>query len=407
MADDLSHDLASLRIQRDAPPAPRPFVRIAVVLVTLAGIAAGVYYLLVPRVASQLWKAEVQTTEIALISPAQASITVTSTGYVVPQTISKVGAKTSGRVAKVNVKEGDTVKAGDVIAVLDESNQRAAIAAGVSRVAVAKAQADTARANVADLNQQVAREKRLVESGAIGRASLEDLEARRASLATQIAAADAQAGAAQSEVNTLRTTLQDLTIVAPISGTLVSKPVEVGELVLPGSREVAEIADFKSLLVETDVPEARLHLVRIGGPCEIVLDAYPDKRFRGQAVEFGQRVNRSKATVIVKVKFVDAMDGVLPDMAARVSFLSQELDAKAIKDPPKKVVPASAIADRGGAKVVFVVEGGKVRMVPIKVLGPVGSGLELGEGPEPGTKIVSAPSPELTDGREVKEKGNE
>jgi RND family efflux transporter MFP subunit len=408
MADHLSQDLASLRIQRDAPRAPRPIGRIAAVLVAIAGAGAAVYYVALPKVTSQLFKSEVTLTEVALISPAQASITVTSTGYVVPQVISKVGAKTSGRVAKMNVKEGDSVKAGDIIAVLEESNQRSAIAAGVSRVSVAKAQAETARANVADYNQQIARERKLVESGAIGRASLEDLEAKQRSLAEQVAAADANSFAAQSEVNTLRTGLTDLTIAAPIAGTVVSKPMEVGEMVGPVTREVAEIADFKSLLVETDVPEARLHLVHIGGPCEIILDAYPDKRFRGQAVEFGQRVNRSKATVIVKVKFVDSMDGVLPDMAARVSFLSQELDAKSIKEPPKKVVPASALADRSGAKVVFAVDGGKVHMMVVKVGGPVGgSGLELLDGPEPGTKLVSNPPADLVDGRDVKEKGSE
>ncbi len=407
MADDLSQDLASLRIQRDAPRAPRPFARVLLVVALVAGAAAAVYYVALPKVTSQLFKSEVSLTEIALISPAQASITVTSTGYVVPQVISKVGAKTSGRVAKMNVKEGDSVKAGDVIAVLEEANQRSAIAAGASRVTVARAQAETARANLADMNQQVARERKLVDTGAIGRASLEDLEARQKSLTEQVTAADANSVAALSEVNTLRTSLTDLTIVAPIAGTVVSKPVEVGEMVGPVGREVAELADFKSLLVETDVPEARLHLVHIGGPCEIILDAYPEKRFRGQAAELGQKVNRSKATVIVKVKFVDAMDGVLPDMAARVSFLSQALDANAIKEPPKKVVPASAVTDRSGAKVVFVVDGGKLRMTTIKVGAPVGNGLELLEGPEPGTKVVSNPAADLADGHEVKEKGNE
>ena len=57
-------------------------------------------------------------------------------------------------------------------------------------------------------------------------------------------------------------------------------------------------------MVEADVPEPRLHLVKMGGPCEIVLDAYPNKRYRCEAAQLGQRVNRSKATVMVKVKFV-------------------------------------------------------------------------------------------------------
>jgi HlyD family secretion protein len=410
VADRLSQDLADLRIQRDVPRPPSPLPRIAAIVLALAAVGAAIYFVAVPRLKSQIFKTEVAATEIALVSPAQASITVTSTGYVVPQTVSKIGAKASGRVSRVTVKEGDTVKAGDVIAQLEDANQKAAIASATSKVLVARAQADTARANVADMNQQVARERALVEHGAVGRASLEDLEAKQASLGEQVKAADAQARAAQSEVDTLRTSLQDLTVISPISGTVVTKPVEAGELVGPGlgTREVAEIADFKSMLVETDVPEARLHLAKVGGPAEIVLDAYPEKRFRGQVVEFGQRVDRAKATVTVKVKFVDAMDGVLPDMAARVSFLSQELSADAVKEPPKIVVPANALVDRAGAKVVFVMDNGKVHIVPVKVGAPVGSsGFELIDGPRPGTKVVSEPAPDLADGADVKEKGAE
>jgi RND family efflux transporter MFP subunit len=402
--EDLSQDLAALRIHRDAPPSGRPLAKIAAIIAAVLGVGAAVYFIVVPRVASRLFKTEVSVTEIALISPAQASITVTSTGYVVPQTISKVGAKASGRVARLNVKEGDTVKAGDVIAQLDDSNQKSSIVAGLARVTAAHAEASTARANLADMDQQVDRNRALAKTGAVPRATLEDLEARQKSLQEQVHAADAQAAAAQSDVESLRTSLKDFTIPAPIDGTLVTKPVEVGELVGPAV-EVAEIADFNSFRVETDVPEARLHFVKIGGPCEIVLDAYPERRFRGQAAELGQRVNRSKATVTVKVKFVDPADGVLPDMAARVSFLSQELDAESIKQPPKKVVPANALADRGAGKVVFVVEGGKLHMAPVRVGAPVGQGFELLEGPEPGTKLVSGPSPEVVDGLEVKEKG--
>ena len=111
-------------------------------------------------------------------------------------------------------------------------------------------------------------------------------------------------------------------------------------------------------MVETDIPEgAPARWSKVGSPCEIVLDAFPGKRYRGEAVEISPRVNRAKATVGVKVKFVDDADGVLPDMSARVSFLTQALDADALAAKPKTVVPASALAERGGAKVVFVLEG--------------------------------------------------
>src|SRR5262249_42296301 len=147
---------------------------------------------------------------------------------------------------------------------------------------------------------------------------LQDLEAHQKSLQEEVRAAQSEAQAAQAEINPMRVGLEDHTIVSPISGTVISKPVEVGELVGP-QVNIAEIADFDSQLVETDVPEARLYQIKPGTPCEIVLDAYPGKRYRGSAVEIGRRVDRAKATVKVKVKFVDPMEGVLPDMSARTS----------------------------------------------------------------------------------------
>jgi HlyD family secretion protein len=199
---------------------------------------------------------------------------------------------------------------------------------------------------------------------------------------------------------------------APISGTVVNKPPEVGELVgvdlgsaaSKNDQNVIELADFATLMVETDIPEARLHMVTLGSPCDIALDAFPTRRYRGEAVEINPRVDRAKATVGVKVKFVDAPEGVLPDMSARVSFLSKPLDQQQLAEKPKTVVPGSALADRQGEKVLFVVQEDTVRMQSVTIGGALAGGFELIDGPGPGTRVVSAPPATLTDGQRIKEK---
>jgi HlyD family secretion protein len=404
VADPLSSDLASLRIDRGAPSASRSYARMLLVLVALAAVGFAVYAVAIPRLKGEIFQQEISATEVTMVSPVQSTVTVTSTGYVVPQVISKVGAKIAGRVARVLIKEGDTVKAGDVIAQLDDADQRSAIAAAVSRVAVARAHAQTARANLADMDQQVRREHSLVSTGAAGRATLEDLQAKQKSLDEQVKASDSEASASQSDVDTLQTNLRDRTIVSPIDGTVVAKPVEVGEMVLPAGNPVAQIADFSSLLVETDVPEARLHLIKKGSPAEIVLDAYPDRRYRGEVVDFGKMINRAKATLVVKVKFVDSMDDVLPDMAARASFLTQAIPKDSLAEKPKRIVPKTAVVERDGSQSVFVVADGKVKLVRVTLGPPASGGFELVDGPPAGTKIVSSPRPELLDGQSVKEK---
>src|SRR5688572_22717610 len=211
-----------------------------------------------------------------MISPSAAEVQVTATGYVIPQRTSKVGAKLPGRIAKVFVKEGDTVKEGDVIAQLEDADQRASVAASASRVGVAHARIQTARANLAEVTQQVERERALVASGAVGRANLDNLVAREAALKEQVKAAEAETNAAQADVGVGGVGLKDRTIIAPLGGRIVTKPATVGEFVggVGNLGAVAEIVDFTSLMVEVDVPEPRLHLVKLGGDCEIVLDAY-------------------------------------------------------------------------------------------------------------------------------------
>ncbi|WP_437276395.1 efflux RND transporter periplasmic adaptor subunit [Sorangium sp. So ce375] len=404
MSDQLSSDLASLRIQRDVDPDRRSPLRTALVAAVVLAAIGGAAAFAVPRAQSAIFKTEVTTTEVALVSPAQASISVTSTGYVVPQVVSKVGAKIPGRIARVHVKEGDVVKQGDLLVELEDADQKSLVAAAQAKVAAARARAAASRASIVEVEQQVARERLLVERQVTGRASMEDLTARMNSLAQSAAAADAEVKAAAADVESLRVTLADRKIIAPINGTIMSKPPEVGEVVGLELPHFVEIADFTSLVVETDVPETRLYLVEPGKPCEVVLDAYPSKRHRCTTLEIGKRVNRAKATIPVKVKFVGEAKEALPEMSARVSFLAEALSEEAMKEPPKRVVPEAAVVERGGAKVVFVVNEGQVKMVPIKVGGPAPGGLELLDGPAPGARLVARPSDDLADGQKIKEK---
>jgi multidrug efflux pump subunit AcrA (membrane-fusion protein) len=165
-----------------------------------------------------------------------------------------------------------------------------------------------------------------------------------------------------------------------------------------------ELADFTSLLVEADVSEGRLAVVKAGGPCEIVLDAIPSERFQGEVVEVGPRLNRSKATATVKVRFKAPPAELRPEMSARVSFLQKPLDEAQLKETAKNVVPAAAVVERAGGKAVYVLDAGKVKLVPVTLGEALGSGFVLKEGPAPGTRVVKDPPRDLADGQSVKEK---
>jgi RND family efflux transporter MFP subunit len=321
-----------------------------------------------------------------------------------------VASKVMGKVKAQHVREGSKVKAGDVLLEIDPTDQQAAIASASSQAAAARARILTAKANLNEIELQAKRAQSLATEGIGPKGAADDLNARAASLKEMVKASEAEAKAAEALTGALRVNLTSYTVTAPISGTVVNKPPEVGEFIGPQPAGVAidmggvQIADFSTLMAEVDVPEQRLSQVKIGGPAEIVLDAFPSKRYRGKAIEVTPKVNRTKATVTVKVAFVDENEGVLPDMAARVSFLSGELDKEAMKAPPKVIVPGSAIADVNGSKVVYRLESGVVRVTPV-TLGPAfGTGFEVQSGVSSGTKIVNNPPPGLADGQKIKER---
>jgi RND family efflux transporter MFP subunit len=407
MADQLSSDLASLRIDRAARDPERRGPWRYLVWLGLAGAAVGASYVYgKPRLEAALFKTEVELTEVSLVSPAESAIELSSTGYVVPQVVTLVGAKIPGRVARMNVKEGDTVKAGDILMELDGADYRATKRAAESRVAAARARTESARASVAEVQVQLDRETRLVAEGLSPKANTQNLSARITALLAAVKAAEAEVAAAVSEVQSVDVNLTFLTIRSPINGQIVSKPPQLGELVgaLTLTPLTIEIADMSTLTVETDVPEARLELVKPKAPCEIVLDAYPSRRLRGEVLEVSPKVNRQKATVKVKVRFVDPTTGVLPEMAARVSFLARPLDAQSMKEPPKLVVPGAALVDHAGGKAVYVAEGEKVKRVAVTLGAPFGRGFELVRGPPAGARLVKDPPPGLADGQSIKEK---
>jgi RND family efflux transporter MFP subunit len=406
--DQLSQDLASLKIDRQARPRGG-IVRGVVLTTVLAALVVLIGAVAYPKLRASLSVAEVHTGEVILVSPAQGHVQLTATGYVIPLVHAKVAAKVAGRIAEIFVEEGQTIEKGARVARLEDVDFKSALATARARAGAARARIAVARASSAEVRIQIERESPLVDKGVTPRATLDDLKARAESAAAAVRVAEAEAAASDAETKALEVQLGSYDIISPISGTVVDKLVKVGEGVSPGfgTPGVIEVVDMTSLVVEVDVPEARLAQVALDGPCEVVLDAYPAKRFSGTVKEIGRRVNRSKATVPVKIRFVDRIDGkpqVLPEMAARVSFLSETLDPKSLDVPPRLIVPAAAVTQRDARDVVFIVEDGQVRLTAVKV-GPVeGDGRELETKLPAGTKVVLDPARELGDGQKVKEK---
>jgi len=405
MADQLSRDLASLKIDRHLPDERRPHWRGArwLVYAILAGAVVLGYPRMKTYVESLIYKREVDSTEVISISPIQSQVDLTATGYVTPQVTAKVGTKSAGRISKVMIREGQAVNEGQLLFELDPVDERFAMGSAQARIHAAHARAEASRAELSEAEAQLARDEKLLQAGAVTPASVEDRRLRVEALKRRTDASQAEVQVSRAEASVSGQQLRNLRIYAPISGTAVNKPAQLGDVVAEATTLV-ELVDFDSLLVEVDVPEARLAQVKPEGHCELVLDASPTEHLKCRVVDFTPRVNRAKATATVKVKLVDSATRLWPDMSARVSFLANAVDEQLRKQPAKKLVAKTAVITANDRMGLWVIVERKLRFVPVTTGAVVGANIELTDGPAPGTRVVMNPSPDLRVGQAVKDK---
>ena len=321
---------------------------------------------------------------------------ITANGYVVARTKASVSAEVMGRLEYLGVREGTTVREGEVIARIKSNDYRAALAGAKARSEQLRLEAEQA-----DRDQQRAEE--LSKRNVIAVTELENARTKRAS--AHAAAEAAKADAALAQANFDHTSVR-----APFSGTVLRKDAEVGEIVAPSSAgggltrtAIVTMADLSTLEVEVDVNEAYIAQVRNGQKCRITLDAYPDTSFAGVARQVVPTADRQKATVQVKVSILDRDPRILPEMGAKVEFL-REAETKAAAAPRRVLVPGSAVVHGAGGDKVWVVSEGKAAARSVDV-GPVrGDQVEIRRGLDGGETIVIDAPARLKDGAAVRVK---
>jgi len=317
---------------------------------------------------------EVQLATASLTSPAQANAVLTASGYVVARRKAAVASKGTGTLMFLGVEEGDRVKKGQVIARLEDSD----VAATLQR---ARENLRVAEADLKDAKQSLERERILLNEGVVAQAEFDAAEARYNRVVASI-------DAAKFAVKEAEVAVENTRIVAPFDGTVLKKNADVGEIVAPlagaaSSRAaVVTIADMSSLEVDADVSEANITRVSPNQNCEVRLDAYPD------VSKIVPTADRAKATVLVKIKFNDYDHRVLPDMSAKITFLSDDFAQTAASTRPVLTVPATAVATRNGRQVVYQVKEDRAVEVPVVVGRPIGNLIEIKQGLKEGQKVI-------------------
>ncbi len=397
-------DLGKLAIEKDEKKRKKKTRRVRVP-VPLLLIMAGILVVLAVAWFYLSRGVVVQTTTVSRLYPAQVLTRLTASGYVVAQRRADVGTKVTGQLVSLLVEEGDSVKEGQVLARLESEEAAAVVREARSNLTLAEARLREAGATLENAQRDFMRMENLAESGAVSRSEYD--AARTTYLAARAShqAAQAAADAGRAALERARVSLSYTEITAPFDAVVLTKNADVGDIITSlgaaaqAKGSVVSIADLSSLKVEADVSESNIGMVSVGQPCDITLEALPQKRFRGVVDSIVPTVDRAQATVLVKVSFVNPGQGILPEMSARVGFLSQPLGPDGWR--PRDMVSSRAIVRSEEGNFVFLVKGERAEKTPVQTGERFGDMVSVLRGVRTGDMVIEAPPEDLSDGERI------
>ncbi len=459
MAVDTKHDdLQSLRIDRSqrgdsdgGPPAwARRYIIGGIAVVVLFGVVALAY-----RTFSGATP-EVEVVRAAAVTSGneEGAIVLSATGYIVAHHTINVNSKVTGRLQWIGVEKGDKVKEGQVLVRLEDEEFRASYEQAKGAVENARAyleelqhgsrpeeiqearhNLDEARATLANDKLTLDRTKELAANGVDSKQQLDDATAkfqadqeRADSLGKafdlakigprpeEIARAQGALSQAEGQLDYAKSQLDATVIRAPVTGTILDRTAEKGELITAQfasaaaggpQGSVVSLADLNDLQVELDIAQADFARLFPGQKALVTTDVYPDKVYDGEIAQISPEANRQKATVQVKVQVLhpDRYPGIelRPEENATVKFLANET-LKSAKGPAGVFVPSAAIREKDGRKIVLIAFKGRAVQRQIQIVSERSDGA-LVDGLVGGEDVITTAPSTLQDGDKIKIKG--
>ena len=252
-----------------------------------------------------------------------------ASGYVVARRKATVAAEITGKVVEIFIEEGMTVTEGQVVARLDSVLAEKDHELAQSRAEAADAAIAAITADLQDATRIMTRVQTLSQKNFATDADLTKAQARVGVLTAQLRQAQSQFNSASIDARRSASILDKHQVRAPFAGVVVDRSAQPGEMISPMSvggftrTGICTIVDMDSIEIEVDVNEAFIGRVVAGGAVNAVLDAYPDWSIPASVIAIVPTANREKATVRVRIRFVQKDPRILPDMAVKVSFLRE------------------------------------------------------------------------------------
>jgi RND family efflux transporter MFP subunit len=345
----------------------------------------------------------------ALVDVAQMSVKpllYEAVGTVKPRSAGTLSSKVTGNVIEIRVKEGDKVRKGEVLAVLDSRKivaQLRQAEAGLAEARKAETAAHAAReAALASATQAASaydRARKLLAGEAMTKEGFEAAEARQKETRATLSQAEAMLEVAQYRVKqsqaaaeAVMVTEKDTLIQAPYDGRVTTKMVEVGDLASPGS-PILSLEAAEGFQVELILPESYIRHVRLGQKVNLMIPALSDQTQESIVETIIPQADAQSRTFYLKVGL--SKNGSLkPGLFARVMV--------PVGEEHVLLIPASAALQRGQLTAVYMVTPeGIARFRLIRTGRTFDEKVEVVTGLEPGARFVVSPSPELVDGAKI------
>ena len=361
MEEKLYKDLKKLKI--DHPPAQTSSFpgKMAVLCCVLAAAGGGIFL-----VARNFDRAEKQVAVITVNGPSEGEqpALMTAGGYIVAESEVTVSSKVAGRIASLPVNEGDLVQKGDIIAVLDSEEFQ--VQQEEARANLEKAYLDLKHKQKLYQRDiaEVKRRRELFKERLISPAELDKEEKAAVVAELELDQAQSEVDVREKQLRLARIHTADSTIRAPITGTVIDKISDVGEMLFPmktmegiSGSAVVTLADLTVMNVEVDINEDEIKKIHIGNPALITPDSFPERTYEGEVMAISPMANRQKNVVPVKVRIKNTDAYLKPDMSAKVAF--REKTSGAPRADAGITIPRDAVIERDGKSLVFVVENGE------------------------------------------------
>jgi RND family efflux transporter MFP subunit len=330
-----------------------------------------------------------------------------ASGYVTARRAATVSSKVTGKVVELLIEEGMKVKAGQVVARLDDTNVKTSLDVAQAQLESAKTAVEETRAQLKQAESEFQRATNLANKNIESQSDLDKAESDAKSLRARLARQERDITVAERQVDLWQQQMDDMVIRAPFAGIVTTKDAQPGEMISPVSAGggftrtgIGTIVDMDSLEIEIDVNESYINRVQPGQPVVATLDAYPDWKIPCKVIAIIPTADRQKSTVKVRVGFDKLDPRILPEMAVKVAF--HETSGGPATATRTVMVPKSAVLSRDGRDVVFVVQNGRAERRAVTVIDTQGDDSELSAGVSAGESVIVDSPAGLTDGMAVK-----